>query len=192
MADIADNELAELRQAHALLKSLYADAGVGMDFRKIVKKKFPSASIPELDAVTRTEELSTSLDKRVSDGMAELNKRIEGFENARKKEKEEADVNAFSARVEKIAKERGYTKEGTDKLLGIMKERGIQNPEDAAIVFEASQPKPATKPREFSSRMQFITPNGKDDEGFKKLMSDPDQFMMDEMMAALSGAGTEE
>lgn len=186
MADINDAELAELRQAHALLKSLHADSTVGMDFKRLVKKAFPKASIPELEAIEKTEELGTGLTKKVDEIQTALTKKIDDFLEARNKEKEETQVAAFAATIDKIAKERGYTKEGTEKLLGLMKERGIQNPEDAAIIFETTQPKPTPKPREFSSRMNFITSDGKEDEQFDKLMRDPEQFMVDEMLTALA------
>ena len=192
MPEITDAELAELKQAHTLLKSLYADSGVGFDFRKLVKKKFPNASMPELQAIEKTEELGEVVKKQVEELGTNLTKKIDGFLDARKKEREEADVAAFSERINKIVKERGYTKEGEEKLLGLMKERGIQNPEDAAVIFESTQPKPVVKQRGFSSKMPFISPSGEKDELFDKLMGDPDQFMMDEMTAALNGTEIEE
>src|SRR4029077_19770030 len=111
MAEINDAELAELRQAHTLLKSLYADNAVGFDFRKLVKKKFPSASMPELEAVEKTEQLGEGVKKQLEELGSNLTKKIDGFLEERKKERQEADVNAFSERVRTIVKERGYTKE---------------------------------------------------------------------------------
>lgn len=186
MAEVNDAVLAEYQQAHTLLKSLYADAGEGMNFRKLVKKVYPKASIPELDAVTRTEEIGSDLDKRFKAVETTLSTKMEGFLSERAKEKEELEVNAFSARIDKIVKDRGYTKEGTEKLLGLMKERGIQDPDDAVVIFESRQPKEAPKARQHSSRMNFITPDNKEDESFKRLMADPEQFMVDEMMAAFA------
>lgn len=192
MAEISDAELAELTQARTLLKSLYDDSAVGFEFRKIVKKKYPSASIPELQAIEKTEELGTGLTKKVEEMSAGAMKKIDDFLAARAKEKEETDVDKFAERINSLAKTRGYTKEGTEKLLTLMKERGIQNPEDAAVIFEASQPKAPKKPVQFSSRMQFVSPDSKDDEAFNKLMSDPDQFMVDEMLTAIGNANQEE
>ena len=192
MAEINDAELGELRQAHALLKSLYADQAVGIDFKKLVKKKFPTASIPDLDAVVKVDELSGTLGKTVEALGKTLNDKIDGFLNARAKEKEDQDVAVFAGKIEKISKERGYTKEGTEKLLEMMKERGIGDPDDAVVIFEARQPKPAPTPRQFSSRMDFVSPSVKDDESFKALMDDPEQWMMDEMTNSLAGVGAEE
>lgn len=186
MAEISDAALAELSQAHALLKSLYADQTVGFDFRKIVKKKFPQASIPELDAVVKTEALAGDFEKKFGELGESLTKRIDGFLDERKKEREDAEVDKFAERLTRTVKERGYTKEGEEGLIKVMKERGIHNPEDAAIIFEAGQPKQTQKPRQHSSRMNFVSPEGKDDESFKKLMTDPEQWMVDEMYAGLA------
>jgi hypothetical protein len=200
MADISDaelaglskTELAELRKTQAFVKSLYDDSAVGFDFRKLVKKKYPQASIPELDAIVKTEELSTGIDKRMGEIETNLSKKIDGFLDARKKEKEDSDVETFAAKIDKIAKDRGYTKEGTEKLLGLMKDRGIQDPDDAVVIFESRQPKPTPAPRQYSSRMQFISPDNKDDESFKQLMADPEQWMMDTMMTNLGNANKED
>jgi hypothetical protein len=192
MADVNDAELAELKQAHAMLKSLYADNAVGFKFRKLVKEKFPTASMPELEAVEQVERLETGLSKKVEEQMSGVSKKIDDFLAARAKEAEDNDVAAFEARVNKIVTDRGYTEEGTKKLLGLMKDRGIQNPEDAAVIFESTQPKPSAKPREYSSRMQFISPENKDDESFKRLMADPDAWMGEELMAAIAETNPEE
>lgn len=192
MAEINDSELAELQQARNLLKSLYDDNAVGFKFRKLVKEKYPNASIPELQAVQQAEELGTGLTKRVDEMSAGAMKKIDDFLAARAKEREDADVEKFSQRIDKIAKDRGYTKEGTEKLLGLMKERGIQNPEDAAVIFETTQPKASKTPRQFSSRMAFVSPDGKDDESFKQLMADPDQWMGDQLMTAIAESNQEE
>lgn len=186
MAEISDAALAELTQAHTLLKSLYADQTVGFDFRKIVKKKFPQASIPELDAVVKTEQLTGDFEKKFGELGEGLTKKIDAFLDDRKKEREDAEVDKFSERLTRIVKDRGYTKEGEEGLLKVMKDRGIQNLEDAAIIFEAGQPKQTAKPRHHTSRMNFVSPEGKDDESFKKLMADPEQWMVDEMYTALA------
>ena len=191
MPEISDAALAEYQKAHGLMKALYDDSAVGMDFRKIVKAKFPNASMPELDAVKRTEELSSGINKNFEMLGIGLNKKIDGFLEDRRKEQEEIAVNAFSEKIEKLTKERGYTREGQEKLLTLMQERGIHDPEDAAVIFESRQPK-TPKSRQFSSRMNFISPDDKDDEKFKQLMADPEQFMVDEMMTALGNANNEE
>lgn len=192
MADISDAELAELKRAHELLKSLYADGAVGMDFRKIVKKKYPNAVIPELDAVNKVDEVGGALEKRFGEFETNLTKKIDGFLDARKKEREDDDVAEFQTRVKNVVKERGYTKEGEEGLLKLMKDKGVSDPHDAAILFEAGQPKVKGKPRSFSTRMDFIRPDNKEDEAFKALMADPEQYAMDALTEAIDGDSAEE
>ena len=84
-----------------------------------------------------------------------------------------------------MVKERGYTEEGQKKLIELMKTKGIREPEDAAIIFETMQPKVKTAPKQFSSRMAFVSPDGKEDESFKQLMGDTDQWFGDEFANAL-------
>ena len=112
MPDISPEQLAELQQAHRLLNSLYADSTVGFDFRKLVKKKFPQASIPELEAVVKTEQLTGDFEKKFGELGENLAKKIDGFLDERKKEREENDVAKFTERITSVVKERGYTKEG--------------------------------------------------------------------------------
>ena len=54
------------------------------------------------------------------------------------------------------------------------------------------QPKVKAAPKQFSSRMAFVSPDGKDDESFKELMNDPDQWMSDELTAAIAESHQEE
>ena len=185
MAEITDAQLAELQQSHALLKSLYADSAVGFDFKKLIKKKYPNAVMPDLDAVVKTEELGTGLTEKFAEIEKTLTGRIDAFLGDRKKERDEQDVNRFADRVNEIKKARGYTDEGVEKLLTTMKERGIQNIDDAVIIFETNQPKPKTTPKSYSTRMDFVSPDGKDDESFKQLMADPEQWMGDQLLSAI-------
>lgn len=191
MPDITDAELSELKRAHALLKELYADGSVGMDFRKIVKKKYPDAVIPELEAVTVAEKAGGDLEKKFGELSTGITKKIEDFLAARNKEREDADVANFEQRVKSVVKERGYTKEGEEGLLKIMKEKGINDPNDAAILFEAGQPKVKAK-SSYSTRMRFVSPESKDDESFKRLMEDPEQFAADALVEAIEAQNTEE
>jgi hypothetical protein len=185
MAEISDAEYAELQQAHKLLKEMYADNAVGIDFKKLVKRKFPAASIPDLDAVVKVDELSGAMGKNFEALSKSLGDKIDGFLKDRTKEKEDQDVALFAARIEKVSKERGYTEDGTKALLGMMKDRGIGDVDDAVVIFESRQPKAPLKPRQFSSRMNFLSPEGEGDESFKELMRDPEQWMVDQLMSAV-------
>ena len=186
MAEINDAELAELRKLQAFHRSLYDDQAVGMDFRKLIRKKYPQASIPELDALAKAEETGTALEKKVEEMSKGVTEKIDKFLTDRQKEQEDGQVAAYQARFDKIVLERGYTEDGQKKLIELMKGKGIRDPEDAVILFESTLPKEKLSPKQFSSRMQFVSPDGKEDESFKRLMEDPDQWAADEMYASFA------
>ena len=185
MAEINDAELAELRKLQAFHKSLYDDNSVGMEFRKLIRKKYPQASIPELDALEAAEKSGSSIEKKFEELSKGTTEKIDKFLSDRQKEQDDAAVAAYQARFDKMVKERGYTEEGQKKLIELMKTKGIREPEDAAIIFETMQPKVKTAPKQFSSRMAFVSPDGKEDESFKQLMGDTDQWFGDEFANAL-------
>ena len=192
MAEINDAELAELRKLQAFHKSLYDDNSVGMEFRKLIRKKYPQASIPELDALEAAEKSGSSIEKKFEELSKGATEKIDKFLSDRQKEQDDAAVAAYQARFDKMVKERGYTEEGQKKLIELMKTKGIREPEDAAIIFETMQPKVKTAPKQFSSRMAFVSPDGKEDESFKPLMADPDQWMGDQLMTAIAETHEEE
>lgn len=185
MAEINDAELAELRKLQAFHKSLYDDNSVGMEFRKLIRKKYPQASIPELDALEAAEKSGSSIEKKFEELSKGATEKIDKFFSDRQKEQDDSAVAAYQARFDKMVKERGYTEEGQKKLIELMKTKGIREPEDAAIIFETMQPKVKTAPKQFSSRMAFVSPDGKEDESFKQLMGDTDQWFGDEFANAL-------
>ena len=185
MAEINDAELAELRKLQAFHKSLYDDNSVGMEFRKLIRKKYPQASIPELDALEAAEKSGSSIEKKFEELSKGATEKIDKFLSDRQKEQDDAAVAAYQARFDKMVKDRGYTEEGQKKLIELMKTKGIREPEDAAIIFETMQPKVKTAPKQFSSRMAFVSPDGKEDESFKQLMGDTDQWFGDEFANAL-------
>ena len=98
------------------------------------------------------------------------------------KRAEDAKVTDLQTRFDRIAKDHGLTEEGQKKLLGIMRDRNIGNPEDAIVIFEKDLPKAGKGAKPYSSRMNFVTAEGEKDEKFKQLMTDPDAFMVDGMV----------
>lgn len=171
---IDSDQLALLTAGHKMLEQLYADPEKGMEFKKIIKAKYPTASVPDLEAVSAVEKMFKPLEER-------LNK----FDAERAKEREDGRVAEFQSRFDRVVKDNGYTEDGQKRLLDLMKTRGIQNPEDAAVLFEKDMPKPSKASKPYSSRMNFVTSDGEKDADFNKLMTDPDAFMVDGMMTAI-------
>lgn len=173
--EIDTGELALLRASHKMLDTLYGDPEKGLEFKKLIKGKFPTAQVPDLDAVSATEKLLKPIVERLDKRDADEAKRAE-----------DAKVNDLQKRFDAVSKDHGLTEEGQKKLLGIMKDRSIGNPEDAIVIFEKSLPKPSKTSKPYSSRMNFITAEGEKDADFQKLMTDPDAFMVDGMVEAIN------
>ncbi len=175
----------EHQQATALLKALHDDSSTGLELQKLVKRKFPTATTPTLDAISKTEELGSDLAKRFEELSKGATEKIDKFLTDRAKEREDAEVANYQSRFDKLMKDRGYTEDGQKKVIELMKTKNIRDPEDAVVLFEASQPKEKQSTKPYSSRFNFVEKNGKDDESFNRLMADPDGWMMDEMYASL-------
>src|SRR5579864_7307673 len=97
---VDSDQLALLTAAHKMLADLHGDSKVGMQFKKLVKEKFPTAAIPELEINNSVETLAKSLTER-----------IEKFEAERAKEKQDAELSSLQSRFDAVVKDRGYTEE---------------------------------------------------------------------------------
>jgi hypothetical protein len=172
---IDSEELALYRAGHGMLEKLYADPEEGIGFKRLIKKKFPLAQVPDLEAVGAAEKMFRTITDR-----------LDKQDDERKKEREEFQVKDLQGRFDRVAKDHGLTEEGQKKLIGIMRDRNIGNPEDAVVIFEKDLPKATKASKPFSSRMSFITADGDKDADYHKLMTDPDAFMVDGMMASLA------
>ena len=121
---IDSDDLALLRAGHKMMDTLFSDPTEGASFKKLIKTKFPTVSIPDLDAVSAVEKIIQPLQKRLDD------------RDAREaKEREDRQIEDLQTRFDKISKAHGLTEEGQKKLIGIMKDRNIGNPEDAGVIF---------------------------------------------------------
>jgi hypothetical protein len=173
-------QVAELKKANDLLQALHGDAATSLQFKKLVKSKFPNWSDPELDAAEKIAAAREEVSKGASEEITEVKKMLQEIRDERKKEQEDNKVGKFKEKIEEVRQSYGYTEEGMQKVLELMDQRGITDPEDAAIIFEKRQPKQPAEHKPYSSRMAFVQANGKEDQSFKNLMADPDQWMEDE------------
>lgn len=172
MAEVSDSELAILRRAYGLLDSLYADKDVGHDFKHMLKKKYPQANVPEIDAAAPYVARLEGIEKRFD-------------EYLQKQAEASADSNLGTAFAR--LKEAGYTDDGVEKIKQLMVDRKIPDPQVAAAYFDKTAPKPdAMRPGYKSSNFNFIEPEGENDESFKHLMSDPESWMESEVGKVLS------
>jgi hypothetical protein len=172
MAEIADNELAILRRAYGLLDTLYADKDVGLEFKQMLKKKYPNASVPEIDAAAPHVARLEAFEKKFDDFV-------------QRQQEREQDTNldrSFAA-----LRDAGYTDDGIEAVKKLMVDKKIPDPEVAAAYFDKTQPKSGpSRPGYSSSRFNIIESEGENDESFKQLMSDPEGWLENEVTAVLS------
>lgn len=128
MAEVSDAELAELRGAHRLLDTVMKDPRTKGQAQAILKTLNPKAVIPEHDLRVQ---VGAELKKR-DDKIAALEKLIVDSKE------DEKFQGAFRGAMDK----HGITKDAEPKVLALMKERNILDPEAAALLFHNQNPAP--------------------------------------------------
>lgn len=146
--------------ALALYNQLLADPKTRTDTLKLIKRKFPSASLPELDAA-----------EPVINSVVELRKELAALRGEIADEQTDRKI---TGKFAKLQADRGLTDEGIQKVQAIMVERNIGDPLAAALVFEHENPTPSVlTPSSYSGLRAFDTK----DEDFQSWSKDPDAML---------------
>lgn len=149
MAEIPDALLAEYQGAHKLLDAVLRNPKTKEKAQEIIKDLNPNAVLPDYD-----------LRKAVQGDVKALTDKIAGLEKQLKDEKDDAIFNrAFDTAMSK----RGITEEGRPKVMELMKERKIYDPDAGALAFLDANPPPSpVQPSGWAGSLMFDT--GKDSE----------------------------
>ena len=127
MPELTDAQYQELLGAHRLMSALI-NGETRKDTLKLFKKLNPKAPIPEIDAA-----------EPVLTEVSELREQIKTLTQKLNDEKQDAKLqNAF----DRLARERGITQDGLDKIKTLMVEKAIADPDAAADHWEKLNPKP--------------------------------------------------
>ena len=164
----APKQASEAELALALQTQLLADPATRKQTLKLIKAKFPNASIPEIDAAAPIETEVGALGKKIDDALAKIeadNKKR--WDELATKEQDQQILGKFAA----LKTARGYTDEGLDNIKKLMVDKSIADPEAAADHFDKINYKPT--PIEPSSWTGSNYLNEKD-EGVKSWLTDPD------------------
>jgi hypothetical protein len=159
MAEVSDAELAELRGAHRLLDAVIKNPETKDAAAAILKKLNPKASIPEYD-----------LKQQVGTALRQLNEKIAKLEKGISDKEVDAKFQGnFRAAVDR----HGITKDAEPKVLAMMQEKNIYDPEAAMLLYVNQNPAPemATSSGWASSKM-FDDP--KADNEWGKWFTDPE------------------
>lgn len=149
--------VSEADLALALFGQLTGDPATRKETLKLIKKKFPQAAIPEIDAATPVENAVGQLAQELVKLRTELANR----------DQDAKVMGKFSA----LKAARGYTDEGVENIKKLMVEKSIADPDAAADHFDRINYKPA--PIE-PSGWQGSTLIDHNDEGVKSWLTDPD------------------
>jgi hypothetical protein len=139
--EISKADLALLQRAKGVLDSLYTDGKVGMDFKRMLKTKFPDTKIPELEMVENfRERVDNKLDPIVQENK-KLKERLDKWETDSLNEKEEK---ALRSTLDDVQKKYGFTDDGMQKVIDRMKSKNNPDAESAAAFIKSQEPKAQT------------------------------------------------
>lgn len=156
----------QLRQLH---DSLYSDPELGQDFKRMLKKKNPKLSIPELDTV-----------EPVNKELGDLRKEIKELRDERSTEKLES---RFGREMSEAATEFGLTTEGIEKLKKLIKETHekdgyVLSPRAAAAQLIHDTPKTIAPSGFTGNRWDLFSSDDKgEQDDINSLIKDPDGWL---------------
>lgn len=140
--EIPKGELDTLRRAYGLLDKLWNDPKQALAFKKIAKEVEPTLKVPDLDLVSQ---VTAANDERYS-ALTEQNKALtERLDKWQAESREKDELSKLGSTFDKVRADYKLTDEGVEKVVGLMRDRQISDPEAAAALWERSQPK-AAKP----------------------------------------------
>lgn len=185
MAEISDQELATLRRAHTLLESFWNDKDQGQAFKKMIKTKFPDASIPELDVAEQLTKAHEEKYSQLDATQKALQERLDKFEQGHKDKEEDGKLRS---RIDAVQKEYGWTDDGMEKVIKRMRDQSSADVEAAAAWVAKHEPKPQptkNSPSWAPEKMNLYGSAEKDDQ-WADLNKSPDRFFDKEVASILN------
>jgi len=165
MPEVSDQQLALYQKLVGLHDSLYQDESLGLEFKQLLKKKFPKLAIPEIDAAKPHVEKMGTIEKELAD----LKQRLQD-------EKLESD---FIRRFSDTRREFNLTDEGMEKVKKLMTENNIPDPRAAAALMLHEKPPEPISPSGFGAqRWDFLNGDSKaEQDDITSLINDPDAWL---------------
>lgn len=188
--EVSDEEYAIALEQDKLLQDLYGDPVLGREFKKLIKKKRPDLSIPEVELEetieARTREIKDTSENEIKALREDVKKFMDRAEENEKVTKLRSDVDS-------VAKKFGFTEDGKAKLVARAKEKGHLDWEAhaAAILADAPAAQPARQSTYFGEHANMY--NSHDaymgnplDDAAKLLHRDPQKWSEDMAMDMLN------
>lgn len=173
--------LDQMYRAHTLHTTLHADPNVRLHYERLIKHKYPQAQTTD-DVAAPYVQAVKSVDDRVKSLEETLAKERADNLQARR----QAD---FNSQWEQAVKDHEMTAEGEEALAKFMKDRGLHDPESAALAYFKHNPKPAS-PQDgggLAPKTWGVGPlPGEDPESSKMLMENPERWADQEAFSVLN------
>ena len=162
------------RRAEALIFDLWNDPEYGPKIQAAAKKKFGDAQTMDDSPLFKImQQETTAIKAQLADALDRLNKRDE-------KDTQEKSFKELEASVDAAVRKYGLTDEGKAKMLDRMKESKIFDADVAgAWVAHSTPPTPPTPT--WKSQKLNLFGSAEADESWKKLHTNPDGFLEDEL-----------
>lgn len=167
MVEIDEEDLRKSETLRNTIGTLMSDPETKLLLQQAVKKKFPNAVTPELDAATVAANAAAPLAKDFEAFKKEVTE-----QNAKREHDEKLRLlNAnYDAGFDKLRRD-GWTAEGIDGVKKIMEEKGILDHEIAAAYFEKQHPpQDLITPNGRTGAWNFMDGVGEEDADLKKLI----------------------
>lgn len=164
--EIEEADFEVLTRLKGMLDTLYTDPEVGMEMKRLIKRKFPKAAIPEIDVAAPYEKRLEGIEKAIDD--------IKGlFGSARKSWDDDKAAVA-------VKDEFGFTGDGMDRVRKIAEEQKLPLRAAAALMVHDQPPAPvAPTGLNGSGRWDLFGPSGDKaaDDDLQSLIKDPDGWL---------------
>jgi len=175
--EITDEEynfLQSRKQVADFIESIYNDPALTGEAKRLIKKKYPTLQIPDLDI---EEKVTARLDAD----------KKEREEEKRKAREEEEEKNQKAAR-KRTQEEYGFTDDAMKDLEKMMVDRNIGDYDVAASYMASKQPKTSEPTAAFDSTRW----HHEKQDGFAEIAKDPEAWGRNELMTAFNKAADQE
>lgn len=156
---------ARSKQIADMVDSIYNDPELGVEARKLIKKKYPDLAIPDYD-----------IQQRVDAALAEERKERE---EEKRKAREAEEDNNWKSRRKATQDEYGFSDETMKRVEALMVEKKIPDYDVAATYFASKEPQPSG---DEGYQSQFWNHHNTD--SFKEISKDPEEWARKEILQA--------
>ncbi len=169
-------ELAQLRKLGQLLGTAWNDPEDGMTVQRIVKKHQPDIQTMDDNPIVR------AANKRLEETTEKYTALETAFNEFKSKAELKEQESAIRKQLGDVQTKRGLTDEGMTKVIELMQERKLADPDAAALLYLDSVPKapPVAGNNKYfeSNRLNLFGTTSKDD-AWEKLHTDQEGFFAD-------------